>query len=938
MTAKDENIDFSESLFLPKTDFAMRAGLPEQEPKILQQWSEKEIYKNLRSNSKSKEKFILHDGPPYANGHLHIGHALNKILKDFVVRSQQMLGKDSSYIPGWDCHGLPIEWKIEEEYRKKGLNKDEVDIVQFRKECRDFANKWIDIQREEFIRLGITGDWYAPYTTMAHKSEAIIVREFFKFLENKGLYRGSKPVMWSTVEKTALAEAELEYREHKSITIYTKFPIKKANDPDLIDASVVIWTTTPWTIPGNRALAFSNDISYSLYKVIKVIEGSHSLEGDQVVIADQLSDQFKANCKIETIEKIKSIKDVSKIVCRHPFNGFGYDFDVNLYHAEFVTLEQGTGFVHIAPGHGPDDYELGKANGVEIPETVDRDGIYFDHVPLFAGKKIFNDDGTDGEANVAIIIELRKNNALSGKGSVRHSYPHSWRSKAPVIFRNTPQWFISMETNDLRKKALEAIEKVNWYPSQGKNRILSMIENRPDWVVSRQRAWGVPLSIFYNKATGQPLVDPKLNERIVKMYEESGCDIWFEKSAEELLGNEYNADDYEKVDDILDVWFDSGCTHAFVLDGKEDQIWPASIYLEGTDQHRGWFHSSLLESCGTRGVAPYESVLTHGFVLHEDGNKMSKSSSNIVPPAEIVEKSGADILRLWVASSDYSEDLKIGPEIIKSNADSYRRLRNTLRFILGNLNDFSEDEKVKFLDLPELDQYILHKLAHLEDEVLKSYQSFEYQRVFSAIFNFCTNELSSFYFDVRKDSLYCDHRTSLTRRATRTVLDILFNHLLKLLAPILCFTTEEAWQSRLGTSSSIHNQDFPSSNRDWINSDLSSKWDYLKSIRKNVNGAIEIERKNKVVGSSLEADVEINFLNEDEILKIDVKGLEDICIVSKLKIIHSKNLDKCFESSDLKDIGVKISKVTGSKCNRCWKYFEVLTDEGICQRCTEAIK
>ena len=465
-----------------------------------------------------------------------------------------------------------------------------------------------------------------------------------------------------------------------------------------------------------------------------------------------------------------------------------------------------------------------------------------------------------------------------------------------------------------------------------------MIETRPDWCVSRQRVWGVPLPIFINKKNKKILIDDEVFDNIANIYEKEGSDCWFSDDPQKFLGNNYNSQDYEKLSDIVEVWFDSGSTHSFVLEKREDLKWPASMYLEGSDQHRGWFHSSLLESCGTRGVAPYESVLTHGFVLHEDGNKMSKSSSNIVPPAEIVEKSGADILRLWVASSDYSEDLKIGPEIIKSNADSYRRLRNTLRFILGNLNDFSEDEKVNFLDLPELDQYILHKLAYLEDEVLKSYQSFEYQRVFSAIFNFCTNELSSFYFDVRKDSLYCDHRTSLTRRATRTVLDILFNHLLKLLAPILCFTTEEAWQSRLGTSSSIHNQDFPSSNRDWINSDLSSKWDYLKSIRKNVNGAIEIERKNKVVGSSLEADVEINFLNEDEILKIDVKGLEDICIVSKLKIIHSKNLDKCFESSDLKGIGVKISKVTGSKCNRCWKYFEVLNDDGICQRCAEAIK
>ena len=602
-----------------------------------------------------------------------------------------------------------------------------------------------------------------------------------------------------------------------------------------------------------------------------------------------------------------------------------------------MTLEQGTGFVHIAPGHGPDDYDLGKANGVEVPETVDRDGIYFDHVPLFKGKKIFNDDGSDAEANVAVIIELRNHNALSGKGSVRHSYPHSWRSKAPVIFRNTPQWFISMETNDLRKKALNAIQEVDWYPIQGKNRILSMIENRPDWVVSRQRAWGVPLSIFYHKISGEPLIDTELNEKIIKMYEEHGCDVWFEKTKAELLGDKYNPDEYEKVDDILDVWFDSGCTHAFVLDGKEDQIWPASIYLEGTDQHRGWFHSSLLESCGTRGVAPYEAVLTHGFVLHEDGNKMSKSSSNIVPPAEIIEKSGADILRLWVASSDYSDDLKIGPEIIKSNADSYRRLRNSLRFILGNLNDFKEEEKIGFSDLPELDKYILGRLTELEEEVLKNYQIFEYQKVFSAIFNFCTNELSSFYFDIRKDNLYCDHKSSHTRRATRTVLDILFNHLLTLLAPILCFTTEEAWQSRLGKDTSIHNQDFPTVNDNWKNTELSIKWENLKLIRRVVNGAIEIERKNKLIGSSLEAAVEIYFQDIDGTSNIIVSDLENICIVSNLSISKLNTLDDCFQLNELQGVGVKVSKVSGEKCERCWKYFDALNDS-ICQRCEAAIK
>ena len=580
------------------------------------------------------------------------------------------------------------------------------------------------------------------------------------------------------------------------------------------------------------------------------------------------------------------MQNLDKIVCHHPFVGSGYEFDVRLYNADFVTLDQGTGFVHIAPGHGADDYVLGIENNVEVPETVNENGEYFQHIPIFKGIKIFNDDGSDAEANVAVIKSLAAHKNLAGKGSLRHSYPHSWRSKAPVIFRNTPQWFISMESNNLRTTALKEIEKVKWFPKQGKNRIYSMIEERPDWVVSRQRAWGVPLSIFYKIKTGEVLVDKELNKKIVNLYENEGSDAWFKYTKEELLGSKYNADEYAKVNDILDVWFDSGCTHAFVLDGKENQIWPASIYLEGTDQHRGWFHSSLLESCGTRGIAPYESVLTHGFVLHEDGLKMSKSSSNIVSPTEIVDKSGADILRLWVASSDYSEDLKIGPDIIKSNIDSYRRLRNTLRFILGNLSDFSKDEVVPFDNLNELDQYILSELSKLESKVIENYKIFEYQKVFSMIFNFCTNDLSSFYCDIRKESLYCDAKDNLTRRSTRTVLDILFHHLLKLLAPLLCFTTEEAWQSRYGNDDSIHMQLFPNVNESWINNDLDERWSKYKQIRKFIYSAIEEKRKDKIIGSSLEADV-ILFLPQNEYQDLDQKVIEDIAKVSQLRIDSS---------------------------------------------------
>ena len=936
MTAKDEKIDFSETLFLPKTSFAMRAGLPEQEPLILNQWSEKKIYESLRNQSKGKEKFVLHDGPPYANGHLHIGHALNKILKDFVVRSQQMLNKDSSYIPGWDCHGLPIEWKIEEQYREKGLNKDEVDIIQFRKECREFASKWIDIQREEFIRLGVIGDWSNPYTTMSFNAESTIVKEFFKFLENGSLFRGSKPVMWSTVEKTALAEAEIEYKEHKSTWIYVKFPILESNDPDLLNASVVIWTTTPWTIPGNRAIAFGEDIKYSLFKVDDISDDSHAQKGDLLIFASDLEEAVKSECRIKSFNKIKDIKDISSLKCSHPFRDGGYDFNVKLYSADYVTLDQGTGLVHIAPGHGPDDYELGIKNNIDVPETVDGDGKYFDHVPIFAGKKIFNEDGSDAEANVAVIIELKNNKALVGKGSLRHSYPHSWRSKAPVIFRNTPQWFIGMEANELREKALDSIEKVKWFPDQGKKRIFSMIENRPDWVVSRQRAWGVPLSIFYEKKTGAPLINTELNKKIIKLFAEEGSDAWFKYSKEEWLEGYEDPSSFEKVDDILDVWFDSGCTHAFVLEDN-DEPWPASLYLEGTDQHRGWFHSSLLESCGTRGTAPYESVLTHGFVLHEDGAKMSKSSNNIVSPAEVIEKSGADILRLWVANSDFSEDLKIGSEIIKSNVDTYRRLRNTIRFILGNLSDFSEDSSLEYSDLTDLDKYILSQLAILEKNVLKNYEIFEYQKVFTLIFNFCTNELSSFYFDIRKDSLYCDSKSSKIRRSTQTVLDILFHHLLRLLAPILCFTIEEAWQSRMGSNTSIHNENFCSIDETWIRNDLDESWSFYKKLKRLINGAIEVERKNKTIGSSLEASV-ILFINDDKKINlVNNEMVEQVSIVSKIEIKKEGLPQNCYTLDDDKSIGVVVSRVDGHKCERCWKYFSKLTDN-VCIRCKEVIE
>ena len=702
--------DYKSTVFLPRTDFPMKAGLPKREPEILERWRKMDIQARHREAAKGREKFILHDGPPYANGHLHIGHALNKILKDIVVRSQQMMGRDANYVPGWDCHGLPIEWKIEEKYRDKKKDKDEVPVVEFRQECREFAEQWIDIQREEFKRLGLIGDWDNPYTTMSYTAEAQIVREMGKFLMDGSLYRGDKPVMWSPVEKTALAEAEIEYHDHTSTTIFVRFPITSApeNHPELIRASIVIWTTTPWTMPGNRAVAYGPDIDYTVIEIAAAADGSLAVLGEKLVIAEARLDAFCSDCGVSDYqirEKFKG-EELSGTVCKHPLNGQGYDFDVPALAADFATTEEGTGIVHIAPGHGTDDWELGQANGIEVPQTVGEGGCFYDHVPMFAGKHVY-------KVNEEIADAIEAAGGLLARGKLTHRYPHSWRSKAPLIFRNTTQWFISMEKTGLRDKALAAIENTRFVPASGKKRLRGMIETRPDWCVSRQRAWGVPITVFVDKKTGEPLRDQGVMDRIIDAVEKEGADAWITSDPSRFLGPDLDADDFEPVTDILDVWFDSGCTHTFVLEGRDDLQWPASLYLEGTDQHRGWFHSSLLESCGTRGRAPYDAVLTHGFVMGEDGQKMSKSLGNIVSPKDVVDQHGADILRLWVVGSDYSEDLRLGPEILKSHSDIYRRLRNTLRYLLGNLNGFDESERIDVKDMPELEK--LHSEACYED-------------------------------------------------------------------------------------------------------------------------------------------------------------------------------------------------------------------------------
>ena len=807
--------DYRSTVFLPHTDFPMKAGLPQAEPVMLERWREMNLFQRLRDDARGREKFILHDGPPYANGHLHIGHALNKILKDVVNRSQQMMGKDANYVPGWDCHGLPIEWQIELKYRKAGKDKDEVPILDFREECRRFADEWIGIQSEEFQRMGVVGDWDNPYSTMAYSAETAIAGELMKFVMNGGLYRGSKPVMWSPVEKTALAEAEVEYHDHESTTIFVRFPVIQG-PAEISGASVVIWTTTPWTMPGNRAVAVAAEQTYVRLAVTEISADSLARVGEEIILAMALVDQVCAEVGVTGRNIVGEFSGfvVAGVTLSHPWRGQGYDFDVPVLAANFVEMDTGSGFVHIAPGHGEDDFVLGQEHGIEVPFTVGEDGTFLDHVPMFAGTHVYKADDPVCDAMIAA-------GALLGRGKITHSYPHSWRARAPLIFRNTPQWFISMDTNDLRAKALASIEQVRWVPNSGRKRIQSMIENRPAWVVSRQRSWGVPITVFYDKETSEPLRDEAVNQRILDAFKTQGGDCWYDGDPKRFLGPDHDPDKYEVASDTLDVWFDSGCTHTYVLEHNADLTWPASLYLEGSDQHRGWFHSSLLESSGTRGRAPFDAVLTHGFVMDSDGRKMSKSTGNVTAPQKIIDQYGADILRQWVVSSDYSEDLRIGNEIIKGSADAYRKLRNTLRFLLGNLTDFSDDERIDPSEMPELDQWVLHQLSELNTLVRQTASDFEFHKMFVALYNFCTVDLSSFYFDIRKDSLYCDAKNSIARRSVRTVLDEVFNHLTAWLAPILCFTAEEAWQTRNpDTDSSVHLRQYEDTPDTWGNPEL----------------------------------------------------------------------------------------------------------------------
>ena len=962
--------DYRDTVFLPETDFPMRAGLPQREPDWLARWARIGVYDRLRSTA-GRAPFVLHDGPPYANGHLHIGHALNKVLKDMVVRSQQMMGRDARYVPGWDCHGLPIEWKIEEQYRAKGLNKDDVDVVDFRRECRAFAAGWIDVQREEFKRLGITGAWDRPYLTMDYHAEAVIAGEFMTFLMNGSLYQGSKPVMWSPVEKTALAEAEVEYHDHTSHQVWVRFRVIGTNalGQEEIEwitesgLSVVIWTTTPWTIPQNRAVAFNPEVSYGAYKVVEVGENSAAVEGELVVLADALAEAVLAAAKAKG-QRVRDINPRQLDTLAHPFRGVEggngeWDYDVLMLPGDHVTDDAGTGFVHTAPSHGDDDYQMGVKFKLPMTYNVEADGSYRANLPLFGGQHIITPEGKEGPANVSVIKQLAYSGALFAKGKLKHSYPHSWRSKAPVIFRNTPQWFVAIDKtledgmstygDTIRSRALNSINQlVEWTPATGRNRLHSMIEARPDWVLSRQRAWGVPLTCFVKKGAlpTDPdflLKNPQVNARIIAAFESESADVWFVQGFKErVLEGIVNPSDYVKVDDVLDVWFDSGSTHAFVLrdreDGTKDGI--ADLYLEGTDQHRGWFHSSMLQACGTKGRAPYRGVLTHGFTLDEKGMKMSKSLGNTVAPEEVIKEYGADILRLWVAQSDYTIDLRIGKEILKGVADSYRRLRNTMRYMLGALKGFTDAERVDHADMPELERWVLHRLAELDAEVREGYAKYDFQGVFQKLFTFCTSDLSAVYFDIRKDSLYCDPKDSLTRRSCRTVMDILFHRLTTWLAPVLVFTMEEVWLERFpGDDSSVHLVDFPETPKAWRDDALAAKWETLRDVRRVVTGALEVQRTAKVIGSSLEAAPEV-FVTPQMMALLETVTFEELCITSCVWLSTKPVPEGAFALADVPEVAVVFEPAKGEKCERCWKILpDVGTHKhpGTCQRCNDAL-
>jgi len=1008
----DTKRDYRDTVFLPKTDFPMKAGLAAKEPAILAKWQADDLYGKLRTARAGRERFILHDGPPYANGDIHMGHAMNKVLKDIVVRTQSLLGKDAPYVPGWDCHGLPIEWKVEEAYRAKKQNKDEVPVDQFRGECRAYAAKWVAVQREQFERLGVMGEWDNPYLTMNFASEAVIAGELLKFAETGQLYRGAKPVMWSPVEKTALAEAEVEYEDIVSTQVDIAFEIIESPIPELVGAHAVIWTTTPWTIPVNQALAYGPEVEYALVVATAYWEGEGEAPGltlpwveRQFLVAYDLLDAFQQRLASEvrrlapagylasvemvglnSAETVRGIRvvgeralegshlprmygpdvkttfykgsDLAGTVVRHPMHKLGGFFAKPrpMWPGDFVTTDSGTGLVHMAPDHGEDDFLLCKAHGIDPVFAVEGDGKYRADWQWLGGQgSVINPkfNAPDGP----ICSDLREAGALlAASADYAHSYPHSWRSKAKVIFRATPQWFIAMDKPiaqsidvveqppevvadevtlghgrgngaTLRELALDAIQRTRFVPEKGRNRIGAMVEGRPDWVISRQRAWGVPIALYVNKATGDYLRDPAVNARIIAAFEQGGADAWFGADHQALLGPDYRAEDWEPQKDILDVWFDSGSTHAFTIEARYGEGVRADLYLEGSDQHRGWFQSSLLESCGTRGRAPYDAVLTHGFALDGQGRKMSKSIGNVVDPLKIIGESGADILRLWVASTDYFEDVRIGKEILAGTSDAYRKLRNTFRYLLGALDGFDEGEIVAAADMPDLERYILHLLTVLDAELKSAVEGFEFNRYARALTDFCNNDLSAFFFDIRKDSLYCDAPTDPKRRAYRTTLDILFHALVRYAAPILCFTAEEVWGTRFPEAVSVHLLEWPEIDATWADPRVAEQWEELRSLRQVVSAEIEPKRRDKEIGSSLEAKVAIGLPDGRDRPNVTSEELAELLIVSEAEI----------DTVAHGPVAV-VHRSSYHKCGRCWRLLpEVKEDGDLCGRCEAVV-
>ena len=911
--------DYRPTVFLPKTDFPMKAGLPEREPQILSVWQAADLYTQLREARAGRPKFIFHDGPPYANGDMHIGHALNHILKDAVVRTQTLLGKDAPYIPGWDCHGLPIEWKVEEAYRAKKLNKDDVPAVEFRAECRAYAQHWVNVQREQLKRLGISANWEKPYLTMDFQAEATIVSELLKFAESAQLYRGAKPVMWSPVEKTALADAEVEYHDITSTQIDVAFEIMEAPGAlELVGAHAVIWTTTPWTIPVNQGIAYGPEVTYQLCR---------TAGGRRILIATPLVEAVSARIgSALTVEHDVAAPALAGAVARHPMHHLGGFFAKPrpFLPGDFVTTDAGTGLVHMAPDHGEDDFALCKAHGINPVFAVEGDGRYRADWLWLDGESKNVINPTLNAPDGPICNDLRAAGALLSAGPFAHSYPHSWRSKKKVIFRCTPQWFVPMDQgkHTLRQKAVAAIAATQFTPDKGRNRIGAMVEGRPDWVLSRQRAWGVPITLFVDRKSGDYLLDKKINDKIIARFREQGVDAWTPEFATELLGDK--ADQYEQITDILDVWFDSGCTHAFVLESGRwpEMQWPADLYLEGSDQHRGWFQSSLLESCGTRGRAPYNAILTHGFTMDASGRKMSKSEGNTVNPLDVMKTYGADILRLWALSVDFTEDHRIGDEILKGVADQYRKLRNTFRYLLGALEGWTEEERLPADQMPALERWVLHKLAVLSDELKAATVAYDFNRYTSLITEFVQNDLSAFAMDVRKDSLYCDAPTAPARRAWRTVLDLTFHALTRWLAPVMVFTAEEVWSTRYPDATSVHLLEWPEVNAGWQDAALDKQFMLARKLREEVYLKLEELRRAKTVGSFLEASVTITTTHADRIAALAGLDLAELLLVADVSLTHADTESLTVEKADL------------AKCARCWRHLpDVNAETELCGRC-----